>query len=78
MVCQAGYYITSDTNACVKNCGSGYMLVSGICVPVDVCKVFAWNGYCVTNCPSGTYPTVSNNNNVCVNCSQYCLWCIDG
>jgi proprotein convertase subtilisin/kexin type 5 len=83
--CAIGFYLSSG--GCVADCSSVSLYVSygGTCAACQCrnCSVYSYaciacnpprnllQGQCITNCPSGYYPS----SNICQSCSSNCLSC---
>ena len=86
-ICQSGFFLMADSLNCTTSCPSGYMTEGTRCVPNPICYNYKYQGYCLSTCPSGTYPydpnfcpagsicTTQWQEKTCQNCALNCLIC---
>ena len=80
-----GYYLVNShtglfakCHSDCKTCSRNYTDISSNCDLCNNSSLFLLDGNCITKCPEGYYPKVSNGINICGKCYKNCLSCTQG
>lgn len=60
-------------NQCLSACPAGLVNVNFICVPIQYCSQYVYDGSCYSQCPVSTY--LVPNTTQCMDCPAGCLEC---